>query len=219
MSILYPASNNASGQVRIGARSQRNAWRAFTNLEVKFDPEGENHLTISYVINDTKQENKVYEPLSLFLDDNIAYYRKKNSTFSSIATSMAKPNRFDIKFVNFNPKKEEYYSFSIDESQKYDEIIKAIQQGDKNIEEIKEKAKDKLLEPDYRYYKKRNNLGDDYTLADYKRYLRDEELKFHQRGGSIKRSKRRSLKKKKSKRKVMRKKSIKKKQRKTKRKT
>ena len=56
MPIIYPASNNASGEVRIGNRKEGNAWEKFTDLEITSDPEGPDYLTISYKINNQIKE-------------------------------------------------------------------------------------------------------------------------------------------------------------------
>ena len=219
MPIIYPASNNASGEVRIGNRKEGNAWEKFTDLEITSDPEGPDYLTISYKINNNeiKKHNVYFYSGRILKEDNdtIEDSRKRAAYIPSMATSMARPNRFNIKFVNPDRTQSEYisYSFSIDDQKKYEDIIKALDKEEENIQDFKSAAD---LKKKYENYLNKNNISkDNYTLKmftdkeeaeedkeRYRFYLekgyydkRNKEKGYYGRGGRhIKKSKKRKPK-------------------------
>lgn len=213
MSIIYPASNNASGEVRIGDSSEGNSWQKFTDLEITSNPEGPDYLTVSYKINNSEiKKHNVYfmDNYQIGVQENhtIEYNRKRAAYIPSMATSMARPNRFNIKFVNPDRKQSEYiyYSFSIDDQKKYEEIVEALGKGEKNIRDFKRdadlKRRDADLKRRYENYKKSENKGDDYTLKMFTDMVEKQEaeerekfLRENQRGGRhMKRSRKRKPK-------------------------
>ena len=213
MPIIYPASNNASGEVRIGNRKEGNAWEKFTDLEITSDPEGPDYLTISYKINNQIKKHNVYfmDNYQIELQENhtIEYNRKRAAYIPSMATSIARPNRFNIRFVNPDHKQSEYiyYSFSIDDQKKYKEIIEALGKGEKNIRDFKRDADLKRSDADlkrrYENYKKSKNKGDDYTLKMFTDMVEKQEAEEREKflrengyysGGSMKRTKKRKHK-------------------------
>jgi hypothetical protein len=214
MSIIYPASNNASGEVRIGDRKEGNAWQKFTDLEITSNPEGPDYLTVSYKINNNEiKKHNVYfmDNYQIGVQENhtIEYNRTRAAYIPSMATSMARPNRFNIKFVNPDRKQSEYiyYSFSIDDQKKYEEIVEALGKGEKNIRDFKRdadlKRRDADLKRRYENYKKSENKGDDYTLKMFTDMVKEQEAKEREKflrekgyygGGSTKRTKKRKHK-------------------------
>ena len=198
--VIYPASNNVNGEVRIGDREEGNAWEKFTDLEITKLAQAYGLIILNYKINNEIKKSQVWFPLDIKDNKTIQSKRRREAYLPSMATSMARPNRFDIKIVNPNPKPNRYtyYSFSIDDQDKYDAILKT-------LTELENLYQDAKLKKRYEAHLNKNNKSkDDYTLEDFKKMEQKERAEEHDQawrkydalsgGGSMNRSRKRKHK-------------------------